>query len=367
MKEYPSCTCCIVPPYIMDLPEFSDYFKHTRDFTQKVEENRKDISYQVMGAMLVMAPMGSANRMIYDAQHTSVNSYQLVRNEGGPLAQDAAANSVYENCGKVRDFYKNVYNYLSVDGNGRDLIMNIHFQEDLNNAMWSSKVSAMFFGDGNGQILRNLTGPIDVIAHEMTHGVVQYTAGLIYQGQSGALNEHLADVFGTVIKQYYGGPVNWLIGEDVVGPAFKPAAGFPVAALRSLKDPGQAFAGDTQPDHMSKIYTGSGDYGGVHINSGILNKVFYLVTSGIAGPAPATGAGGTSASPAVNSLPGLGIKDAGQLWFNALRAINVDTCDFEGFAKIVLSSCLSMISKNTLPASSDTLVKAAFDAVGISI
>ncbi|MDB5281025.1 MAG: Peptidase thermolysin, partial [Bacteroidota bacterium] len=344
---------CIVPPYIMD--QFEGHFKHSVEFSKRVHADRLQISYQTMGPSLTLQPPGKADRLIYDSKNTSMNAYQLVRKEGDPEAADPAANRVYDNCGKVRDFYKNNLNYFSVDNNGKDLAMNIHYQEELNNAMWDGRVSQMFFGDGDGDLLTNLTGPIDVIGHEMTHGVVQYTAGLIYQGQSGALNEHIADVFGTVIKQFYNkenaSTGNWLIGEDVLGPSFKAMAipGFGVA-LRSLKDPGKAYNQDPQPAHMDNFNTGSSDNGGVHINSGILNKVFYLVATGKGMP-----------------IAGLDTPTAGKLWFEALKAIRVDTCDFEGFAKIVLSSAKTMMIKKLLAEGTDTLIEAAFGNVGIEL
>lgn len=352
MKHGKNCTCCIVPPYIMDMPEYKEKFKYTVDFTERVRLHRKEISYQIVGPSIAgLNPPGNADRYIYDSKSTSKSAFHLVRQEGKAQVADPAANSVYDNAGKVRDFYKNTYNHFSVDNNGKDLIMNIHFQLNFNNALWSSQVDQMFFGDGDGQLLRNLTGPIDVIGHEMTHGVVEYTAGLVYQGQSGALNEHIADVFGTVIKQHYNGQnasnANWLIGEDVVGPGFKPKTGFPVA-LRSLKDPGSAFNGDPQPAHMSNYYQESGDNFGVHINSGILNKVFYLVATGQGMP-----------------LPGLGTASAGALWFKSLTAIRVDTCDFAGFAAIVKIAAKAMMMGKELPADTDVLLAEAFKSVGI--
>lgn len=355
MKHNKSCTCCIVPPYIMELPDFEGDFKDSLKFTNRVHEHREEISYQIMGATLAGVNIpGAADRYIYDAKNTAKMEFQLVRKEGDPVIADAAANNVYDNAGKVRDFYKSAYNYFSVDNNGKDLIMNIHFQESLNNALWSSQSDQMFFGDGDGRILKGLTEAIDVIAHEMTHGVVEYTAGLLYQGQSGALNEHIADVFATVIKQHYKGQDaqtgSWLIGEDVVGPRFKLKQGYTNTALRSLKDPGCAFDGDPQPANMSGYQEIANDNGGVHLYSGILNKAFYLVATGDAMP-----------------VSGLDTFKAGELWFNALKAIRVDTCDFEQFAKIVVNSAKAMMVKTTLPLDSDVLVQAAFNSVGLTV
>jgi Zn-dependent metalloprotease len=124
-----------------------------------------------------------------------------------------------------------------------------------------------------------------VVAHELTHGVTQHTAGLIYYGQSGALNESMSDVFGTVIQQAIDGKTaddaDWLIGNDIMGPDLYGEA------LRSMKAPGSAYDNyimgkDPQPDHMTRYYHGADDNQGVHINSGIPNKVFYLVSDSAA-------------------------------------------------------------------------------------
>jgi Zn-dependent metalloprotease len=355
MKRRKHCTCCIVPPYIMEHPDFKDGFKNTVDFTKRVLDNRKTISQQIPGPTAMSRnPVGKAERYIYDSKNTIKSTYQLARKEGGAPSADAAANSVYENAGKVRDFYKQAYNYFSVDNNGKDLIMNIHYQEQFNNALWSSQFDQMFFGDGDGALLKNLTEPVDVIAHELTHGVVEYTAGLVYQGQSGALNEHIADVFATVIKQHYNGQnasnADWLIGDAVVGTKFTPKPGFTTIALRSVKDPGCAFNGDMQPANMANFYDGPNDNGGVHFNSGIMNKAFYLIASGAGMPAP-----------------GIDTAAGGALWFKSLKAIKVDTCDFEGFAKIVLDSAQSLMLDRTLPNGTDALIKAAFNSVGVNL
>lgn len=132
----------------------------------------------------------------------------------------------------------------------------------------------MTYGDGDGIEFRNFAGAIDVVAHELTHGVTQFLGNLEYYGQPGALNEHFSDVFGTLIKQRYYGQEptegDWLIGDEVVAP------GFPGKAIRSLREPGSANDYDRQPAHMKNYYMGEEDRQGVHINSGIPNRAFYL-------------------------------------------------------------------------------------------
>jgi Zn-dependent metalloprotease len=175
----------------------------------------------------------------------------------------------------------------------------------------------MIFGDGDGVLFTDFTKSLDVIAHELTHGVTEYTAGLEYHNQSGALNESISDVFGSLVKQWAGNQTadqaDWLIGAEV----FTPDIGGD--ALRSMKAPGKAYDSpvlgrDPQPDNMSKYAnmpdTDDGDNGGVHINSGIPNKAFYLTSIGIGGFA---------------------WEAPGHIWYASLQA-STGTTDFQEFA-----------------------------------
>jgi Zn-dependent metalloprotease len=147
----------------------------------------------------------------------------------------------------------------------------------------------MLFGDGDGVIVKSgiFTKQVDVIAHELTHGVTKYTTQLEYKDQSGALNESISDVFGIMAKQYIlkqtSAQANWLIGEGIFGPGLK------ASAMRSMKAPGTAYddpklkGKDPQPAHMSQFVTTTKDKGGVHINSGIPNRAFYLVAMDLGG------------------------------------------------------------------------------------
>jgi Zn-dependent metalloprotease len=146
----------------------------------------------------------------------------------------------------------------------------------------------MVFGDGDGVLFGDFTGCMDVIGHELTHGVVQYSADLVYQGQSGALNESVADVFGSLVKQYALGQraadADWLIGAGLFGPGVRGTA------LRSLKAPGTAYddprlGRDPQPGVMEDYVETDKDDGGVHINSGIPNRAFQLLAVALGGAA----------------------------------------------------------------------------------
>ena len=164
----------------------------------------------------------------------------------------------------------------------------VHRGTKYNNAFWDGQ--EMVFGDGDGRVFTDFTGSLDVIGHELTHGVTEFTAGLEYHNQSGALNESLSDVFGSLVKQWKLGQTadqaDWLVGVEVFTPMIE------ADALRSLKEPGTAYDNallgkDPQPGHMSDYVelpdTDDGDNGGVHVNSGIPNKAFYLTAVGIGG------------------------------------------------------------------------------------
>lgn len=145
-------------------------------------------------------------------------------------------------------------------------------------------IGVMVYGEGlptnlqlGGQRWNYMAGALDVVAHELTHGVTDYTSRLIYQGESGALNEAFSDIMGTAIEFFYQpvgtGPMtaDYFEGEDVVT-----AAAFPLNGIRSLQNPGLF----DDPDHYSIRFTGTGDNGGVHINSGIANHAYYLAIEG---------------------------------------------------------------------------------------
>ncbi len=185
-------------------------------------------------------------------------------------AVSAAANGAL-----VFDYYKQVHNRNAIDDKGTSMNVVVNFKENFNNAFWNG--SLMVFGNGDGVQFSDLTGSLDVTAHEMTHGVIENTANLIYEEQPGALNESFADVFGVLFEFWVKGDQgNWLLGEDVTTP------NIPNDCLRNMADPGAANVANQgqQPAHMSAFQvlpnTPEGDNGGVHINSGIPNKAFYL-------------------------------------------------------------------------------------------
>lgn len=189
----------------------------------------------------------------------------------------------------------------------------MHYGTRFENALWNGR--QLVFGDGDGRIFKRFTASVDVIAHELTHGVTQYAAALGYAGQTGALNEHLSDAFGSMVKQYKldqtADASDWLIGGEIFGP------GVQGHAVRSLAFPGTAYddpvlGRDPQPSHMRDYVVTTDDNGGVHINSGILNHGFYL---------------------AAMSLGGKTWEVLGRIWYAALTDRLKPEADFADFTR----------------------------------
>jgi Zn-dependent metalloprotease len=239
----------------------------------------------------------------------------LVRAEGQSATGDIAVDEAYEGLGATFDFFEQVFDRNSIDDAGMPLDATVHFGQDYNNAFWNSV--QMVFGDGDGQIFNRFTIALDVIGHELAHGVTEDESQLQYFNQSGALNESMSDVFGSLIKQFLrnqtADQADWLIGEGLL------ASGIQGVALRSMKDPGSAFddpllGKDPQPKHMDNFVRTFEDNGGVHINSGIPNHAFFQVAV---------------------LLGGCAWEKSGRIWYDALRDTRVKpNTGFRRFAQI---------------------------------
>ncbi|UNI18192.1 hypothetical protein JDV02_004475 [Purpureocillium takamizusanense] len=186
-------------------------------------------------------PKDAPYRAVYDAKHIEAEGDlpgELARAEGESKVKDKAVNEAYDNVGHVLDFYKDKFHWKSIDNKNADVISSVHFGRDYENAFWDPEKLQMVFGDG-GEYLGNFTGCIDVIGHEITHAVTEHTSPLDYNGQPGALNEHISDVFGVMIKQKLENKesqeADWLVGEGCLLPDVKGLA------LRSMKSPGEAY------------------------------------------------------------------------------------------------------------------------------
>lgn len=270
---------------------------------------------------------GSPKRTIFDAEHREDTHATLVlRREGQPPCEDASANEAYDGLGDTFRFFWDVMSRDSIDDSALPLLGEVHFGVRYANAFWDG--SRMMFGDGDGRLFTGFTSAVEVIGHELTHGVTQHTINLLYTGQSGALNESISDVFGSLVKQYKLGQTaeqaDWLIGAGILGPAVRGVA------LRSMKAPGTAFEGDGQPAHMSGYVVTTGDNGGVHLNSGIPNHAFYL---------------------AARAIGGYAWEKAGRIWYQTMvmRAVGPD-CQFHTFAQATVSRATALYGATSLEA-----------------
>ncbi|KGX90940.1 peptidase M4 [Pontibacillus halophilus JSM 076056 = DSM 19796] len=195
-------------------------------------------------------------------------SYVTDRDNAFTSSRQRAAVDAHYYAGQVFDYFYDTFGRVSYDDNGATIRSSVHYGSNYNNAAWVG--TQMIYGDGDGSTFTALSGADDIVAHELTHAVTDESADLIYENQSGALNESFSDVFG-----YFVDNEDWLMGEDVYTP------GVPGDALRSLSNPTKY----DQPAHMDQYRnlpnTEAGDYGGVHINSGIPNKAAYVTIQSI--------------------------------------------------------------------------------------
>ena len=267
------------------------------------------------------------HRTIFDAKNLESVPGNLVRSEGGKPKGGVPVNEAYNYSGNTYDFYSQVFDRNSIDGKGMRLDSSVHYGEGYNNAFWNG--TQMVYGDGDGQIFNRFTISLDVIGHELTHGVTQYEAALEYQDQPGALNESMSDVFGSLVKQYAlkqtAEKADWLIGAGLLTRKVKGVA------LRSMKAPGTAYddptiGKDSQPAHMRDYVNTSSDNGGVHINSGIPNHAFYLTAMEIGGKA---------------------WEKAGRIWYITLRDRLRESSDFQETANLTFEVAGSLFGKDS--------------------
>jgi Zn-dependent metalloprotease len=313
---------CILPPHVLKeiaangTEEQKQVAVDTINATTQLRAERlKMTEYRsVFAATMIKAVTGGKERIIYDAKTGSSLPGTMVRKEGDPPVSDVAVNEAYDGSGATYDLYKDIYGRNSIDNNGLRLDSTVHYQKNYDNAFWNG--SQMVYGDGDGELFNRFTIAIDVMGHELTHGVTQYEASLNYSQQPGALNESMSDVFGSLVKQYHlkqtADQADWLIGQGLL------TSNVNGVALRSMKAPGTAYddpvlGKDPQPAHMKDYVNTISDNGGVHINSGIPNHAFYLIATAIGGNA---------------------WEKAGQIWYVALRDKLKATSNFQDCANL---------------------------------
>jgi Zn-dependent metalloprotease len=336
------CHCLFVPEHILkNLAKAGVPGARLSLLQSQQSREKRSATVVPMTTFAEIAPPGEGPRFVYDSQNTYALRVSLEREEGGPATGDDAVDDAYDYTGRARDFFKEVLNRNSYDNAGSDVISNVHVGVGFNNAIWDG--DEMIFGDGDGNVFVNFTKDDDVATHELAHGVTQTTAGLIYFSQSGALNESFSDVFASVASQRHlgqdAGTADWLIGNGIMGPDLFGEA------LRSMKAPGTAYDNalmgtDPQPDHMDNYYAGPLDNQGVHINSGLPNKAFYLVSMDI------------------------GTDKAALIWYHALQNL-WPTADFSDAVDVIVESARILTKDGQVPLGSTQSVRAAFRAVGL--
>jgi len=342
---------CIVPPELL-----RQIIRHGNDeqreaalktialdstFRIRRAETAASLAPAMLRSAAVGGTPGTPHRSIYDQHHGEAMALGVpTRAEGAPPADDAGVNQAYDGFGATYAFYWDVFQRDSIDNGGMPILGLVHFSTDYDNAFWDGQ-GHMFFGDGDGTMFTPLTNSLDVIGHELTHGVTQYTANLSYVDQSGALNESISDVFGSLVKQYAkkqdAASADWLIGNDIVGPMLQPA-------LRSLKAPGKANPHDSQPADMDHFVKTAQDHGGVHTNSGIPSHAFYVVAT---------------------TLGGNAWEKAGKIWYESLGDAQIKpNCDFATFAKVTIRQAGQIFGPSGAEVDA---VKAGWDAVKLKV
>ncbi|MCU1546005.1 MAG: peptidase [Homoserinimonas sp.] len=353
--------CMIVPPYLLaQLAQLEDPRFHTaaRAARQALLHARpfrsprgNGVGLLHEGAAQVASQLGAMpptlqapQRTIFDAGNTQNLPGVPVRYEGDPTSDDRFVNEAYEGLGRTHELYRTQFSRASIDNENVPLHATVHYGENYENAFWDGQ--RMVFGDGDGQVFHSFTSSLSVIGHELTHGVIQYSANLTYQRQSGALNESISDVFGALVEQHSHGQTanaaRWLIGvglftEEVEG-----------VALRSMSAPGSAYNDDVlgkdpQPDHMDHYIETVDDNGGVHLNSGIPNRAFFLTATTIGGYA---------------------WHDAGRIWYDTVTggALPVDA-DFALFARLTSETAATLFGADSIQ---QRAVADAWQTVGVT-
>ena len=250
--------------------------------------------------------------------------------------QDEIATDAHWGMEMTYDYYMNKHNRNSIDGSGYKLVSYVHYDNNYANAFWNGQF--MTFGDGNSTY-----GPLvalDIVGHEISHGLTSNTANLDYQYESGALNEAFSDIFGTAIE-YYAKPneANWQMGEDIGVP------------MRDMSNP--KSKGDPDTYLGTNYATGTADNGGVHTNSGVLNFIFFLMSDG------GTGTNDNSDSYSVN---GIGVDTAGAIAFRALTVYLTNTSQYADARFYFIKSAIDLYGACSSPVETTTN---AFYAAGV--
>src|SRR5262245_32064004 len=319
MSTAPAC-CFVIPPHILrkvaEQPghEARDDARATLERMRELAGERARTFAGAPTAAAAVATPPAKRRHVYDARHSFRLPGKLAMSEQKqPSSADVEVVEAYDGSGTTFDFFAKAFSRLSIDGRGMRIDSSVHYGWRFDNAMWNGR--QMVYGDGDGVLFNRFTASLDVMAHELTHGVTQFTAALGYAGQNGALNEHISDAFGIMAKQFALGQTaresDWLIGAGLF------TSRVHGRAVRSMAAPGTAYddptlGRDPQPAHMRHYVETDEDNGGVHINSGIPNHAFYR---------------------AAMALGGRTWDVLGDIWYAALTERLTPDADFRDFAR----------------------------------
>ncbi|HEX5810358.1 MAG TPA: M4 family metallopeptidase [Anaerolineales bacterium] len=345
---------CFVPPHILKniatkgTPSQKNFAIDTLKLSAQMRGQRQALADFAAATFRVAG--GGKDRVIYDAKNGSSLPGTVVRKEGEPPSADVAVNEAYDGSGVTYDLFNNVYQRNSIDGNGMRLDSTVHYRQGYDNAFWDGE--QMVYGDGDEnlpvdeRLFNRFTIAIDIVGHELTHGVTQFEAKLQYFQQPGALNESMSDVFGSLVKQYQlqqiASEADWIIGaglltENVNG-----------VGIRSMKEPGTAYddevlGKDPQPGHMRDYVNTINDNGGVHINSGIPNRAFYMTAM---------------------ELGGFAWERAGQIWYVTLKDKLTATSKFQDCAEMTYQAAAELFGAGSIE---QQAVRKGWAEVGITI
>lgn len=335
--------CCILPPHMLDhIMQHGDGDQRNWALETLIASEQFRGRRAVVGNISFAVSPGQKRRTIYDAKNSTDLPGTLVRGEGDQPSTDVAINEAYDGSGATYDLYHDIYERNSIDDRGLRLDSTVHYDIRYDNAFWNG--DQMVYGDGDGTLFNRFTIAIDVIGHELTHGITQYEAALIYRNESGALNESFSDVFGSLVKQrtlnQTADQADWLIGEGLL------ASGVQGVALRSMKAPGTAYddpvlGKDPQPANYKNLYRGTSDNGGVHINSGIPNRAFYLAATAIGGYA---------------------WEKAGKIWYITLRDVLRSRSNFKNAANATIAVAGNLYGQDS---NEQKAVRSAWKQVGV--
>jgi Zn-dependent metalloprotease len=335
--------CGILPPHILiaicenGTAEERGFALATLALSERLRARR-----QLLSDLPAAVPAGEMRRTVYDAKHSETLPGRLVRAEGSAPSSDAAVNEAYDGAGATYDLYEQAYGRNSIDGRGMRLDSSVHYGVGYDNAFWSG--AQMVYGDGDGKLFERFTKAVDVIGHELTHGVTAHEARLDYHDQPGALNESFSDVFGSLVKQHALGQTaeqaDWIIGAGLFTPRVRGVG------LRSMKAPGTAYddpvlGKDPQPALMKDYVAGPEDDGGVHINSGIPNRAFFL---------------------AAHAMGGYAWEKAGKIWYTALTDRLRHDSNFAAAARLTVAVAAELFG---VGGKDETAVREAWRAVGV--